>query len=279
MRRQKSFINDSPTLYLVTTPIGNLEDITLRAINTLKKVDKIYCEDTRVSVKLLKHYEIEKPLDTYHDHNKDIKKEHILNDLSNHKSVALISDAGHPLISDPGYTIVKEAKEKNFNVVSIPGASALLTAISVSEIAPHPFLFYGFLPPKQSARKKTLEHLKTNPETLIFYESPHRIHKTISDCLEVFGNRIAVIARELTKKYEEIIHGSLEELLEVEDIKGEMVLIIEGYQKTIIENDQTILEDINELINLGVSSKEAIKAVAKRRNLPKNEVYMTYHQK
>ena len=277
MKRQSSFNNDSKTLYLVATPIGNLEDITFRAVNILKEVDMIYCEDKRVSSKLLNHYEISKPLKTYHDHNKVIKSEELINNLKENKNIALISDAGYPLISDPGYYVIREAIKEGFNVVSIPGANAALSALVVSGIAPHPFMFYGFLDSKESKRKKELEALKNHTETLIFYESPHRINKTIKNLYEVYGERDLVVARELTKKFEEIIRGTTKSLLDLGEIKGEIVIILEGLKDSFIESDLSLLEEIDLYMSEGMSSKDAIKKTAKNRNMPKQEVYKEYH--
>lgn len=279
MERQKSFSNDSKTLYLVATPIGNLEDITFRAINILKTVDIIYCEDKRVSSKLLHHYEISKPLNSYHDFNKEIKSEELLNNLKNGLNIALISDAGYPLISDPGYYVIREVIKEGFNVVSIPGANAALSAIVVSGIAPHPFMFYGFLDSKEGKRLKELEELKTTTQTMVFYESPHRINKTIKNMYDVLGERDIVVARELTKKFEEIIRGTTKTLLDLDTIKGEIVIVVEGYKDTYIESDLSILEEVDLYINEGMPSKEAIKKVAKNRSLPKNDVYQEYHNK
>ena len=279
MNRQKSFHNDRPTLYLVATPIGNLDDITYRAVKTLQEVDVVYCEDTRVSGKLLQHYDIRKPLKSYHDFNKELQTEEILRHLEGGDAVALISDAGMPLVSDPGYHVVQAAIEHDYNVVSIPGPSAVLTALTVSGLPPHPFLFYGFLDSKTSKREAQLEALKEREETLVFYESPHRIHKTIASLYKVLGERDLVLARELTKKFEEIIRGTTVSLQDVLDVKGEMVLVVAGNSAAeTIEVDMTILEEVNALIAEGQTSKDAIKQVAKRRNLTKNEVYMTYHQ-
>ena len=277
MERQKSFINDKPTLYLIATPIGNLEDMTYRAVRILSEVEVVYCEDTRVSGKLLHHFEIKKPLRMYHDFNKKVSSEGMLENLRNNQNIALISDAGYPLISDPGYFVIREVIKEGFNVVSIPGASALLNALVVSGIAPHPFTFYGFLDSKESKKRKELNVLKDHKETMIFYESPHRIQKTITLMEEVLGDRNVVIARELTKKFEEILRGTTSTLKDVTDIKGEMVVVIEGKKDEKIVSDLPIIEELNLLITEGLSSKEAIKQVAKARNLPKNDVYMEYH--
>lgn len=277
MNRQKSYHNNSTTLYLVATPIGNLEDMTFRAVKTLQEVDYIYCEDKRVSSKLLSHFEISKPLKSYHDHNKEIKAEELIDNLKEGYNIALISDAGYPLISDPGYYVIREAINEGFNVVSIPGANAALSGLVVSGIAPHPFMFYGFLDNKEGKRKKELEALKNHSETMIFYESPHRFKKTIKNILEILGDRDIAIAREITKKFEEIIRGTASELLELEDLKGEMVLIVDGLKESYIESDLPLLEEIDLYITEGMSSKDAIKKVAKNRNLPKNDVYQAYH--
>ncbi len=278
MQYQKSFSNNKATLYLVATPIGNLDDMTFRAVQILKEVAIIYAEDTRVSGKLLKHFEIDCMLRTYHDFNKEVKTTAIIDELMSGKDIAIISDAGYPLISDPGYFLIREAIKNEFNVVSIPGANALLSALVVSGLPPHPFFFYGFLDHKETKRKKELESLKDLKETLIFYESPHRIKKTIKNMHEILGERDLVIARELTKKYEEIIRGTTKSLLDILDLKGEIVLVVSGKTTTIEKSDLTILEEVNNLIASGLSSKEAIKQVAKNRKILKNDVYMEYHK-
>lgn len=276
MNRQKSFQNDLPTLYLIATPIGNLDDMTFRAVKILQEVDVVFCEDTRVSGKLLHHFNIKKPLRVYHDHNKEVKSDAIIQYLDENKNVGLISDAGYPLISDPGYYVIREVIKKGYNVVSLPGASALLTALVTSGITPHPFMFYGFLDSKDSKKTKELEALKDLKSTMIFYESPHRINKTIERMYDVFGDRKLVLARELTKRYEEIIRGTTSSLIGIDDIKGEMVLIVEGNTKEELFSG-TIEEELELLISKGFTSKDAIKTVAKNRKIQKNEVYMIYH--
>jgi 16S rRNA (cytidine1402-2'-O)-methyltransferase len=277
MNRQKSFSNDLATLYLVATPIGNLEDMTFRAVKILKSVDIIYCEDTRVSGKLLHHFDISKPLKTYHDFNKEFKSTDIIKHLADNQDVALISDAGYPLISDPGYYVIREAINEGYNVVSIPGANALLSGLVVSGIPPHPFTFIGFLDHKEGKRKRQLTDLLEHKETLVFYESPHRISKTVTNMYEVFGERDLVIARELTKKFEEILRGTTKSLKDIVDLKGEMVIIVEGKPEVEYNPTISILEEVNLLIEEGMSSKDAIKDVAKKRGIPKNEVYQEYH--
>ena len=192
--RNLNYQSNRSTLYLIATPIGNLEDITLRALKTLNEVDKIYAEDTRVTIKLLSHYDIKKPLISFHDHNSTMKIEVVLNDLENGLSVGLVSDAGMPLVSDPGFDLVRKVLEHNYNVVSIPGANALLPALTMSGIKTHPFLFYGFLDAKVTKRKTELTDLQYRQETLIFYEAIHRIKQTLKDMFAIFGNRKFVIA-------------------------------------------------------------------------------------
>lgn len=277
--RQKSFIDEKPTLYLVPTPIGNLDDMTFRSIKILNSVDTIFCEDTRVSRKILNHFEIDKSLQSYHEHNKEVSGQKILALLDDNKDVALISDAGMPIISDPGYEIVKDVVKNDYHVVALPGANAALTALITSGITPQPFTFYGFLSNKKGKREKELESLKHKNETLIFYESPHRITDTLKIMKGVLGDRQIALAREITKKFEEIIRGSISQVIEVSDnLKGEMVLIVEGNIKEESYDHLTIIEHINMYIKEGKTDKEAIKQVAKDRKLAKNEVYKEYHQ-
>jgi len=277
MNRQKSFHQENSKLYLVATPIGNLEDMTYRSIRVLKEVDLIYAEDTRNSAKLLKHFEISTHMFSYHEHNKEVKSDEIIAHLRDGKSVALISDAGYPVVSDPGYVIVKKAIEQDFDVIAVPGASAFLQALVVSGLRPHPFMFFGFLDAKKSKRIKQLRTLIMQEETMIFYESPHRLFKTLQDMLDVFGDRKVVVARELTKKFEEIIRGNLREVLRMDPVKGEIVLLVEGAKEQDLQTDMTVIEEVNMLIKNGFSVKDAIKQVAKNRNLKKSDVYQEYH--
>lgn len=282
MNRQKSFENDKATLYLVATPIGNLSEITYRAIEILNSVDFIAAEDTRNTIKLLNHYNIQKKLISHHEHNINNSIPKILNLLNDNHNIALVSDAGYPAISDPGAELVKEAIQHGYNVVSISGANACLDALVVSGITPQPFLFYGFLDHQDKKKKKQLNELKYYKETIVFYESPHRIEKTLKLMLDIFGNRFIAICRELTKKHEEILRGTIEEILEVIDtIKGEMVIIVEGSKEEKADEiifDQSIKEHVDEFINKGLSAKDAIKEVAKIRNINKNAVYQEYHK-
>ena len=225
---QKSY-DGKPTLYIVPTPIGNMEDITIRALNILKEADVIFSEDTRVTNQLLKHFDIKKRLISSHLYNENNNQDKEINYLKEGKTVALVSDRGTPLISDPGYILVKNAIDNGYNVVCLPGATALIPAFVMSGLGDGPFTFYGFLNSKESKRKKELEELKENKFTIIFYEAPHRITKTLENIKEIFGNRKASIAREISKKYEEIIRGTIEDLIKAsENIKGEIVLIVEG---------------------------------------------------
>lgn len=277
MRIQKSNLDGMSTLFLVPTPIGNFDDMTYRSVETLKNVDIIYCEDTRVTKVLLTHFDITTPLKSYHIFNETERLEEILNNLKNGLNVALVSDAGLPCISDPGYLISKYVIENEYNVVSLPGASASLTALIASGLPNDKFFFNGFLNSKQSQRIKQLEKIVDRQETLIIYEAPHRIQETLQDIYKVFGNRNIVIARELTKKYEEYTRGSLEEILSEErELKGEIVLIVEGckeQQEIINLNKLTIKEHFEYYQKKGLSDNDAIKSVAKDRNVSKNVIY------
>ena len=275
---QKSYDN-SPTLYLIPTPIGNMEDITIRAVNTLKMVDVVFCEDTRVTGQLLKYLDISKKLISSHNYNESENKDKLLEYLSNGSNVGLVSDRGTPIISDPGYELAKYAIEKGYNVVSLPGATALIPALTSSGISPMPFYYYGFLNSKDSARKKELEFLKNIDATLIFYEAPHRINKTLKDLGNILGNNRKIsISREITKKYEEIYRGTIGQLIEEQNnYKGELVIVVEGNKNTTEYKTLSIEEHINLYIEDGKSSMDAIKIVAKERGMKKSEVYDIYH--
>ncbi len=272
--RIRSFDADKAILYLVATPIGNLEDITFRAINILKSVDKIYAEDTRNSLVLLNHYGISTHLESYHEFNQELKGEQILKELEEGKKLAIISDAGLPVISDPGFRIAKLAIEKGIAVSTIPGPSAGISALIASGIAPTPFTFYGFLDSKKTKKRKELEDLKHLTNTLIFYEAPHRIVETLELMLEILGNRNICLARELTKSYEEFIRGSISDVLKQLPVKGEIVLIVEGATAEL--NIDNPLARIDELISLGTKPNDAIKEVAKEINVSKSELYKDY---
>ena len=274
---QKSY-NNTPTLYLISTPIGNMEDITLRAINKLKEVEVVFAEDTRVTRLLLNKLEIKKRLVANHEHNEIQNKEKLIKFLSDGYDVGLVSDRGTPVISVPGYNLVVHAIENNFNVVAIPGATALIPALITSGIQPAPFLFYGFLSNKDSKRKKELEILKKEKATLVLYESPHRIKKTLEEMTKIMGNRRISISREISKKFEEIYRGYLNDITEqLVDIKGEFVIVLEGENEDENYDNLTIVEHVNLYLKEGFDSKEAIKLVAKERNVPKSEIYSNYH--
>ena len=226
--RTRSFDHNKGILYLVATPIGNLSDFSFRAVETLKSVDKIYAEDTRNSIVLLKHYNIETKLESYHEFNQDEKTLSIVKEVEDGMNIALISDAGLPVISDPGFKVVEEARKRGLPISTIPGASAGISALIASGLAPMPYTFYGFLDSKKTKRVSELNELKYIPHTIIFYEAPHRIKDTLEDMLEVFGNRNICLARELTKTFEEYINGTIEDVLEIEGLKGEMVLIVDS---------------------------------------------------
>lgn len=275
--RQKSY-DDSPSLYLIPTPVGNMEDITLRAIHTLEMVDFLLCEDTRVTSELLHKLNIKKKLIYSDDHNEDSLKKMVLSELQDGKNIGLVTDRGTPIISDPGYKIVEYVTSHGFNVISLPGPTAFVPALTMSGINPAPFLFYGFLNSKDSKRKKELESLKKLPYTIILYEAPHRIQDMLTSLLEVFGNRRIALCREISKKYEEAIRGNITDVLEVVDsIKGEMVVVVEGNLEQEDYSSMTILEHISLYLEDGMSEKEAIKKVAVERGIPKSVVYKEYH--
>jgi len=271
--------NNTPTLYLIPTPIGNLDDITLRAIKVLNEVEVIFSEDTRVTSLLLNHLNIKKKLISSHEYNEQNNKEKLLEYLKKGYSVGVVSDRGTPVISDPGYFLAETAIKNNYNVVSLPGATALIPALTSSGIEPMPFLFYGFLNSKDSKRKKELEHLKNNKYTMIFYEAPHRINKTLDDMLEIFGNRQISISREITKKFEEVYRGTISEVKEeTKEIKGEIVIVVSGNKEEIKFDDISIIDHVNMYIKNGMNSKEAIKKTAEDRNMKKSDIYNEYHR-
>lgn len=275
---QKSF-DKSPVLYLVATPIGNMDDITFRAIEILKSVKVIFSEDTRITNQLLKHYNIKNKLISSHQYNEKENIDKLLEYLNSGSDVGLVTDRGTPVISDPGYYLAQAAIDAGFNVVSIPGATAFVSALIVSGVEAQPFTFYGFLNSKQSKRKKELEKLKSLEPTMIFYEAPHRLTETLIDMLEILGNRRCSISREITKKFEEVYRGNLVDIIEqTKDVKGEIVIVVEGNKNVNNFDNLTIIEHVNLYIKEGYSSKDAIKLVAKERQLNKNEVYMEYHK-
>ena len=270
----------SGKLYICPTPIGNLEDITYRTLRVLNEVDLIAAEDTRHSVKLLNHFEISKPLTSYHEHNKDSKGGYLINKLLEGENIALISDAGMPGISDPGEDIIKQAIEHNIDIEVLPGATASITALVGSGLETAKFAFEGFLDRDKKVRRNQLEELKEERRTIIFYESPHRLKDTLKDMLKVLGNRRIAVNREITKKYQEIIREDIETVINIfneKEVKGEFVLIVEGFkgEKTVQNSyeDLTEREYVITLMENGMDKKDAIKTVCKDRKLKKDVVY------
>ncbi|RIP32663.1 16S rRNA (cytidine(1402)-2'-O)-methyltransferase [Staphylococcus gallinarum] len=272
-------------LYLVGTPIGNLADMTYRAVDTLKNVDLIACEDTRVTKKLCAHYGIETPLKSYHDHNKEQQTAYLVEQLQQGLSVALVSDAGLPLISDPGYELVVEARERQLRVETVPGPNAGLTALMASGLPSFTYTFLGFLPRKEKQKIEVLEQRMYEDSTLIIYESPHRIKDTLKAVAKIDDKRRVSIGRELTKKFEQIITTDVNELIrqfnaEEITVKGEFVLLIEGKaaeDDTTWYETMTLTEHVDYYVNQGMKPKAAIKQVAEIRNMKTGEVYNTYH--
>lgn len=280
MKRQKSFENEKPTLFLVPTPIGNLSEMTPRAIDVLNSVDVIACEDTRTSGQLLKHFDIHKRLVAYQNFNEESSADGLINLLSKGQNVALITDAGYPLMSDPGQRVVRKATEQGYNVVPISGCNAMLNALVASGLIVQPFIFIGFLPPSSSLCKKKLQEYVNYPMTLVFYEAPHRIEKMLKACLEVLGDRECSLARELTKVHEEFLRGTISEILEeVDGLKGEMVICIAGNSDEPKKDIDSgfILDTVREAISRGMSTSDAVKQTAKKLNIPKNRVYELVH--
>lgn len=276
MMWQKSYDN-SPSVYIVPTPIGNLEDMTMRAINILKMVDVIFSEDTRITLQLLNHFEIKNKLIHMDDHNEETVKNKVLEFLRNNKNVALVTDRGTPIISDPGYKTVKFLKENGYNVIALPGACAFVPALVASGISSEHFTFYGFLSSKEKKMYDELEMLKDSEYTLVFYEAPHRIIRTLNAMLQVFGDRYISISREISKLHESVFVGTISEAIKTIDVKGEFVIVVEASQE-IISTDMSINDNVNMYIKSGLSSMDAIKRVAKDRKIPKSEVYKEYHE-
>lgn len=272
--------NETATLYLVPTPIGNLEDMTFRAINTLNEVDAIFSEDTRVTSLLLNHFKIKKHLIALHDHNEDIVKDKVLDYLKNDKSVAIVTDRGTPIISDPGYKTVKYVIDNGYNVVSLPGANAFVPALISSGIEPAPFLFYGFLNSKKNKRRQELDNLKFAKYTIIFYEAPHRIEDTMNDIMEVMGDRVVSLSREISKKFESVYRGKISILLPtLKNIKGEFVIVVSPYVEEKDNTELSIIDNVNIYVENGMPVMDAIKLVAKERKIAKSIVYSEYHRR
>ncbi len=276
---QKSYENSEyGKLYLIPTPIGNLDDITLRAIKTLEMVDIVYAEDTRETLNLLKYLKINKKVESCHKYTEMKHKDKIVQILKLGKNIGYVTDRGTPLISDPGNVIVDESIKQNITVIALPGPNALLPAINMSGLSNERFLFYGFLNSKQSLAKKELIDLKDIKQTIIFYESPHRITDTLSQILDVFGNRNIAIVREISKIHEEVIRDNIENILKISDtLKGEMVIIVEGNTKEeTLEINYT--EEIDKLLTLGYSKRDAIREIADKYNISKNKLYNEFKE-
>lgn len=289
MWQQKSFNNENSKgiLYLVPTPIGNLEDMSFRAIRIMKEADFIAAEDTRNTKKLCNYFEIETPLISYHEHNKETSGQKILEKLEEGLKIALVSDAGMPTISDPGYELVTAATDKQFTVVPLPGANAALTALIASGINPQPFYFFGFLNRQKKVKRRELDALSKIPATTILYEAPHRLKETLTLIEEQMGDRKIVLCRELTKKFEEFIRGTVKEVLDWasnEEVRGEFCIIIEESSNVEREEEpawwgeMSIIEHVNHYITIkGLTSKDAIKQAASDRELSKRDVYHAFH--
>ncbi len=263
-------------LYIVSTPIGNLEDISLRALRVLKEVDVIAAEDTRHSLKLLNHYGISRPLISYCGEKEKARSEEVIKRLNSGQSVALISDAGTPGISDPGSVLIKKAIEEGIDIIPVPGPAAFVAALSISGFSTEEFIFCGFLPAKKSQRQKALKELSLEKRTIVIYEAPHRILESVADINEIFGERNAVLVKEITKLYEEVIRGKIPEILKrlnSSKIAGEYVIVVEGKPEEIKANIEDAMMEIKSLIRKGLGRKDAVKRIAEEYGLSKKELY------
>lgn len=267
----------SGKLYIVSTPIGNLEDITLRAIRILKEVDTIACEDTRTTKKLLSRYQIQKPLKSYHEHNEREKAEELLTSLESGENIALVSDAGTPGVSDPGYRLVSLASERGIEIISIPGASAAIAALSVSGFSASSFAFFGFLHKSAKKRREFLEGIREYPETLIFYESPKRAVETLSSIFLVLGDRRVSVSRELTKMFEETLRGEISTVIkilnEMREIKGEFTIVVEGKCREVEVPSEVIEKQLKVCRERGLSLKDSVKEVSQKSGISKSKTY------
>lgn len=273
---QESY-DGKPSVYLVPTPIGNLGDMTFRAIEVLKMVDVIFSEDTRVTLQLLNYFEIKNKLIHLDDHNEENVKDQVLGYLKEDKNVAIVTDRGTPIISDPGYKTVKFLKELGYNVIALPGACAFVPALVASSISSEHFTFYGFLSSKEQKMREELTNLKDSEYTLVFYEAPHRIVRTLEAMLEIFGDRYISISREISKLHESVFVGKISEALSSSEMmKGEFVIVVSAKEEE-YDEDMSIIDSVNLYIRSGLSSMDAIKRVAKERKISKNTVYMEFH--
>ena len=268
--------NNCGTLFLVATPIGNLNEVSPRTIETLKNAEVVACEDTRNTRKLLSHFDIHTKMVTYHNFNEREEYSKLLEILKEGKDVALVSDAGYPLISDPGYILVNEVIKEGINIVTISGPSAGINALVASGLETAHYMFYGFLNSKSSQAKKELEALKSFPYTIIFYEAPHRINKTLELMLDVLGDRKACVARELTKLHEEYTRGNLSQLKDIE-YKGEIVVLVEGCKEEKKQIDEVdLIQEVDNLVKNGLKTKAAVKEIADKYQVSKNDLYNKY---
>ena len=276
---QKSY-NGSSCLYLIPTPIGNLDDITVRSLNTLKIVDDILCEDTRDTSLLLSHYDIKKKLISCHEYNEDKIIDNVISMLKDGLNIGLVTDQGTPIISDPGYIVSKSVIDAGYNVVSLPGATAFVPALTMSGIEPSPFMFYGFLNSKNSKQIEELKSLKDYKYTIIFYEAVHRIKNTLENMLEVFGDRNIAVCRELSKIHEEVCRDKISNIIPlVDSMKGEFVIVVEGNKDIVDYSNLDVLEHVKIYLDDGMSEKDAIKLVAKERGVAKSIIYNEYHNR
>ena len=276
---QRSY-NDTPSLYLIPTPIGNLEDITLRSLNILKVVDVILCEDTRNTSFLLNHYNIKKRLISCHEYNENNIIEKVVSMLKNGMNIGLVTDQGTPIISDPGYIISRGVIDAGFNVISLPGTTAFVPALTISGIEPSPFMFYGFLNAKSGKQIEELKSLKDYKYTIIFYEAVHRIKKTLENMLKVFGDRNVAICREISKIHEEVCRDKISNVIDlVDSMKGEIVIVVEGNKDIIDYSNLDVIEHVKMYVDDGMSDKDAIKKVAKERGVVKSVIYKEYHNR
>ena len=280
MSNQKSYHNNKPTLYIVATPIGNILELSYRSIEVLNSVEYIACEDTRRTRKLTTHYNIKTKLISYHNYNEDIISDKIIKLLDKNINIALVSDGGYPTISDPGYILITQCINKEYNIVTISGSNACLTALIGSGLPIYPYIFYGFLPKSLTKAETVLIELEKQPYTLVLYETPHRIDKIIKLLYKVFNNRKCCICRELTKIHEEYIRDDLKNLSNITlDLKGEIVIVIEGYKQQQIDiSTQQINKEINQLLKSNNKLNDIIKKLAKKYNKKKNEIYNNYHK-
>ena len=275
---QKSY-DDTASLYLIPTPIGNIDDITVRALNTLNSVDEILCEDTRTTGILLKRYNINKKLVSCHEYNEEKMIDYVISKLKDGYNLGLVTDQGSPIISDPGFVVARGVIEAGFNVISLPGATAFVPALSSSGIEPSPFMFFGFLNSKKSKQIEELKSLKSYKYTFIIYEAVHSIKNTLENMLDVLGDRNICIGREISKIHEEYTRGKISEILPIVDsMKGEFVIIVEGNKEIVDYSNLDIISHVNLYLEDGMKEMDAIKLVAKERKVAKSIIYSEYHK-